>query len=406
MSLGEGEAALRPARRAVSALFFVNAVLYANLIPRLPEIKDQLGLSNAGLGTAIAAMPFGALAAGLLAPLLIQRFGSGRVGALGLVLLAFAVAGVPFAGSWLGLAAVMLVVGSLDAVVDVAQNAHALRLQRRYDRSIINSFHGMWSLGAVTGGLLGSAAAGLIVPLGLHLLISAVVFSVVALVAGRWLLPGPDGQARAQRTTTPVRRPTGRVVLLVLALGVLASCGVFVEDAGATWSALYLRVEVGATAALGGLAFVALQAAMTVGRFTGDRAVDRYGAPRVALVGGAAIALGMGLALTVPSVPTTLVGFTLAGLGTATVIPLAMHTADELPGLAPGVGLTAVNWLLRVGLLLSPVAVGLVADASNLRVALLSVVIAGVGVMLLGRLLGPRQPSPVPAPSSVRQCDG
>src|SRR5687768_14435446 len=112
---------VRRARAAVSAVFFVNAVLYANLVPRLPEVKDRLDLSNAALGSAIAAMPVGALLAGLLAPALIQRLGSAKVASFGLVLLSIGILGVPLSGAWVFFAALMLVVGALDAIVDVAQ---------------------------------------------------------------------------------------------------------------------------------------------------------------------------------------------------------------------------------------------------------------------------------------------
>ena len=171
------------------------------------------------------------------------------------------------------------------------------------------------------------------------------------------------------------------------ALGVLAACGAFVEDAGASWSALYLRDELAAGAATAGLGFVTLSIAMTIGRLTGDRFVDRFGQRRVVRVGGALTAVGMGVALALPSFPTTLLGFALAGLGVATLIPAVYHAADELPGLRRGVGLAVVNWLLRIGFLLSPLVIGVLADATSLRVALLSVVIAGLGALVLGRVL-------------------
>ena len=405
-----GAVRARRARAAVSAVFFTNAVLYANLVPRLPQVKDGLQLSNAALGTAIAAMPLGALLAGLLAPALIQRLGSAKLASLGLIGLALAIAGVPWSGSWVVLAAVMLVAGGLDAVVDVAQNAHGFRVQRLYGRSIVNSFHGLWSVGAVAGGLLGTAAAHAALPLGTHLAVSAALFSAVALVASRFLLTGPEDAERPDAggsgggddsggadvppaaggsTAGRTRRPpiAARTALLLTALGALAACAAFVEDAGSSWGALFLRSEVGTGPAVGGLAFVALQVAMTVGRLTGDRVVDRFGQRRVALAGGALIAAGTGLALAVPSTATVLAGFALAGFGVATLVPAVMHTADELPGLPAGVGLTVVSWLLRVGFLLSPPLVGLVADVAGLRVALLGVVAAGVGVLLLGRLL-------------------
>lgn len=390
------EPRLRHARAAVSAVFFVNAVLYANLVPRLPEIKDRLDLSNAAFGSAIAALPAGALLAGLLAPVLLRSFGSAKVASFGLVALALALAGVPFTAAWIGFAALMLVVGGLDAVVDVAQNAHGFRVQRAYGRSIVNGLHALWSIGAVAGGLLGAAAAGVGVPLAAHLAASAVVFSAVAVVAYRSMLDGPEDAERTPRADDESReRDAGRrlphlagsVVLLLAVLGALAACEAFVQDAGSSWGALYLRSEVGASAAVGGLAFVALHVAMTAGRLVGDRAVDRFGQRRVARLGGAVTAAGMGLALAVPSVPAVLVGFALTGLGVATLVPAVMHTADELPGLPPGVGLTVVGFLLRVGFLISPVLIGVVADLVSLRAALSSVVTAGLVVLVLGRVL-------------------
>jgi MFS family permease len=381
----------------VAVCFFLNAVFYANLVPRLPELKSDLGLSNSSLGAALAAVPLGALLAALSSAVLIRRFGSARVASSGLVLLGLVLWLVAVAPNWGALAAAFLLAGALDAIIDVAQNAHGLRVQRLYKRSILNGFHGIWSVGAVSGGLLGSAAAGLDVPLPVHLGASAVVFGAVALLTIRALLPGRDDAERDPEpvgeegattgaATTPGRRTA---VLALAALGVLATCGAFVEDAGASWSALYLRSEVGAGAAVAGLGFVALQGAMTIGRLTGDRIVDRFGQRLVAQVGGALIAAGMGMALAWPSVGTTLAGFALAGLGVATLVPAVYHAADELPGLRRGTGLAVINWLLRIGFLLSPLLIGVLADATSLRVALLAVVVAGLGALLFGRVLRP-----------------
>jgi MFS family permease len=402
---------VRHARAAVAALFLTNGALFANVVPRYPEIKESLAASNAVLGTALAGFPLGALLAGLFAAAAISRFRSSRVAALGIVLLAAATVLVATVPSWYALAAVLFLAGALDAVVDVAQNAHGLRVQRLYGRSIVNSFHGVWSIGAVLGGLMGSAAAGLDLSLGVHFGISATVFSIVALVAYRFLLPGPEDAERAVEAQDPnatvaaprtgLRVFTGPAVKALAVLGLLATCGSLVEDAGASWGAIYLNNDLGATAAMAGLAFVALQTTMTIGRLLGDRAVDRFGQRTVVRVGGLIAAVGMGLALAVPSVGTTLIGFALAGLGVATVVPAAMHAADELPGLPSGVGLTVVSWLLRIGFLLSPPLVGLVADLVSLRVGLLSVVIAGLGAALFGRVLVNRTAQARPVPDGV-----
>ncbi|BAL90005.1 putative MFS transporter [Actinoplanes missouriensis 431] len=388
----------RLARMAVALVFLTNGALYANVVPRFPQLKADLGLTNAALGSAIAAMPLGALIAGLFAAAVIRRFRSARVASIGIVLLAALVLLVAFAPNVWVLAAVFFAAGALDAIVDVAQNAHGLRVQRVYGRSILNSLHGLWSVGAVLGGLMGSAAAGLALSLPLHLSISAVLFSLVAIVALKFMLPGADGAAASPSSVTPspassspvvspARAYSAHAVRMLAVLGLLAACGALVEDAGSSWGALYLRNELFTSAAVAGLAFVALQVAMTAGRLTGDRVVDRFGQRAVVRAGGAVAALGMGLALAFPSVPATLIGFALAGLGTATLVPAAMHSADELPGLPEGAGLTVTSWLLRAGFLLSAPLVGAIADLSSLRVGLLSVVAAGLITVVCSRAL-------------------
>jgi MFS family permease len=133
---------------------------------------------------------------------------------------------------------------------------------------------------------------------------------------------------------------------------------------------------------------------MCVGRLIGDRMVDRFGERAVTRVGGFLAAAGMSAALAFPSVPGTIAGFAAAGLGVATLIPAAMHAADQLPGLRPGTGLTVLTWLMRVGFFGAPLIVGVVADATSLRIGLLSVPIAGLtAVALAGALSARRRPS-------------
>ncbi|MEU4514967.1 MFS transporter [Nonomuraea wenchangensis] len=391
----------RQARAAVAVLFLTNGAVFFNVVPRYPQIKADLGVSNAVFGGAVAGFSIGALLAGLLAGVFVRRFGSARTAVSGTVLTTLAILAIPFAPNWIVFGGVLFVVGALDAVVDVAQNAHGLRVQRLYRRSILNSLHGVWSIGAVLGGLMGAAAAGLRLPLAVHLGISAALISAVAVVAHRFLLPGPEDAERAAPPAAgghpatdggdPVavagrRSFTRPAVWMLAALGALAACGALVEDAGASWGALYLT-GLHADAATAGLAVVAFQTAMTIGRLSGDRVVDRFGQRTVTRLGGLLAAAGMGAALAVPSVPAALAGFVLAGLGTATLVPAAMHTADELPGLPRGTGLTVVSWLLRGGFLLSPLLVGFVADLVSLRVGLLSVVFAGLVTFVLARVL-------------------
>jgi MFS family permease len=381
---------VRRARVAVAAQFLTNGALFANLLPRFPEIKSDLALSNTVYGITIAAFSAGAFVAGLTAATLIRRFTSARVAVAGTVSIAMFVFIAGFAPSAVLVGCALFFAGASDAVTDVAQNAHALRVQRFYGRSIINSVHAVWAAGAVLGGLMGAGAIALHIPRPVHLGVSAVVFAGVVLVAYRFMLRGSDEDDHPASARAGGERAGRKVYLVLIALAVIAIAGAMVEDAGSSWATLYLRDSVGAPGAVAAFGYIALVAFMFVGRLIGDRLVDRFGETAVARAGGALAAAGMGAALAFPSVPTTIAGFAAAGLGVATAIPAAMHGADQLPGLRPGTGLTIVTWLLRIGFLASPPVVGLIADSTSLRVGLLSVPVAGLVILVLAGALNVR----------------
>lgn len=377
----------RRARIAVAALFLTNGAIFANLLPRYPEIKAELHLSNAIYGAAVAAFSGGALVAGLTAGMLIRRFRSARVAVVATIGLAVFVVLAGLAATPVALAAALFVAGACDAITDVAQNAHGLRLQRKYGRSIINSLHAVWAVGAILGGLAGAATIALGVPRGTHLSVAAAVCIAVVLAAYRYLLPGPDHDDHPSIRVAAGTKPSPRVVLVLLALVLIAIAGATVEDAGSSWATLYMRDSLHAAPAVAVFGYIALVGFMFVGRLLGDRLVDRFGEPAVVRAGGVITAAGMGSALAFPSVAGSIAGFGAAGLGVATLIPAAMHAADQLPGLRPGSGLTAVTWLMRVGFFGAPLLVGVIADAHGLRAGLLAVPAAGVlAVLLAGSL--------------------
>ena len=387
-ALGAANTAItRRARIATATLFFTNGAIFANLLPRYPEIKADLQLTNAIYGAAVSAFSGGALVAGLAAAVLIRRLGSALVAVAGSVALAVFVVGAAVATTPVTLAAALFAAGACDSITDVAQNAHGLRVQRAYGRSIINSLHAVWAAGAILGGLTGAAAIALAVSRGVHLLVIAVLFSVVAVAAHRHMLSGPDHDDVPSFHRGPRAKPGVRVYLLLSGLVLIAIAGATVEDAGNSWATLYLRDTLHAPPVLAVFGYIGLVGSMFVGRLVGDRVVDRFGEFVVVRVGGLLTAAGMGAALAFPTVAGTIAGFMAAGLGVATLVPAAMHGADRLPGLRPGTGLTVLTWLMRVGFFSAPLLVGLVADAAGLRVGLLIVPLAGMLVVVLAATL-------------------
>ena len=371
------------ARAGVCLVFLANGLGFANLVPRFPEIVVGLGLSKSDFGQAVAAASVGALVAGLAASWLISRLTSAKVASLGMLVVALALLGAGLARSWVALAVCLLVVGATDSIVDVAQNAHGLRVQRRWGASIVTSFHASWSLGAVLGAAMGQAMAGAGVGLGTHMVLTAAVLLVLStgpLLAG-WFLPGHDRDDRDPdrikelddapevRSATSSRRSRPVTILVLIVVGLLCAASMFPEDVAMNWSSLLLS-EQGAGAGHVGLGLVALQGTMIVGRLVGDRIIDAVGQRAVIAWGGALVTLGMSIALLVSSVPGTLLGMAISGAGCAVAVPVTYSAADDVEGLPPGLGLTIVSWLARLAGLLAPPVVGRLADDHGLWVAL------------------------------------
>lgn len=376
----------RHARWGVVLCFFLNGAAWSSILPRYPEIRRMLEVGDLAWGVIVGIGPLGGLVLGMFSARMMRRFGSANVavvmqtaGIMCLNVLGNATHPAVFA---VGLFAMM----AFDAVCDTAMNAHGLRVQRLYSRSIITGFHAWWSVGAVTGGLLGSLGAQLRTPIWLQCLVLSLVFGALALLARHWMIDGKD-PFRPDSMSIGGRIP-GPVLLRLIALGLMAASTVMIEDSPASWGAIYMdEMFVLAPFWVGG-AFVALQGAQVVGRFLGDRFVDRFGRRTTITSGILVAALGMAIAVAFPSPATTILGYALAGWGIASSVPAAMNAADDIPGLPHGTGLTIVTTMFRIGQLLGPPAIGAMSEALGIRWALVPVLLAAVLALVLTPSLG------------------
>lgn len=374
----------------VAIMFATNGAVFASVLPWYPTLKQQWGLDDLVFGFVVAAFAAGSLGSTVLPSLAVGRFGPRRVVFWGTVALALLVAGVGWASSGLVLAILLLGVGLVDAVVDVSQNVAGVRVESRGRRSILSSMHAFWSLGAVAGGAAGTAAASAGWDIRAHL--AAVAVSVIGLVALAVLLTGPvpaapaaaDGPGGVEKRPGP---GFGRIMLVTLPVALLATSGTMVEDIANNWAGLSSVELAGVAVGDAGVAFTVVLAAQMVGRFTGDRFIDRFGRVAVARAGGVLIALG-GLAVVAASGPGLLyAGYALAGFGCATLVPSAFAAAARLPGVSEGAGVTAVSWLMRIGFLATSPVLGALSAVTSLRRALLLLVAAGVVVAVLAPAL-------------------
>ena len=361
---------------------------------RIPAAKSQAHLSDATLGIALFAVPVGLVLGAALAERLVDRAGSAvLVRSCGPGMCAAAVT-PGFARTLPGLMAALFAVGVFSGTLDVAANAQGVRVEAAYGRPVMTSMHAFYSLGAIGGALAGGAFAWA----GTGLLPSLAVIGAAGAVtdglAGRWLLPsskpsprpGPSPRNRAGPAsghgrpatpaaagrlpgTTPARRR--QVRRLVLVLGLLGICALVGEGSAGDWSAVYLRDNLGTSAAVASLGYAAFSVTMTAGRAVGDQLIRRFGVVPVIRGCGIVATTGLGLALAVPSPAAAIAGFTVFGAGLSVVVPQVFLAGGRADPERPGSGLAKVVGLGYTGMAAGPAVIGLVASRTGLRLALL-----------------------------------
>jgi MFS family permease len=372
---------LRRARTATLVYFLVLGLADGVWLARIPAVKQNLGLSDGLLGVALLAAPVALVIIAAFADRLIDRFGSAWPTVAGAVAISLLPVAFGLAGSLSVLMAALFVYGLAGGLMDVAMNAQAVRVERGYRRPMINSFHACYSFGGLAGALLGGLFAWAGVGPALTFAAVGTPLAVVAVIARRGLLRGPEardrpspggqpapaGQAAPQAGARARRRGTA---LRIAVLGLLALCSLLGEGAAGGWSAVYLRDNLGTSAAFAALGYAAFSVTMATGRLFGDRLAARFGPAWLVSGCGLVAAAGLAVALVTASPAAGLAGFALFGAGLSSTFPQLLSVAGNVQTSRSGTGIARVAGAGYLGLLSGPVLIGGAASLVGLRLAL------------------------------------
>ncbi len=358
---------------------------------QIPRVKLALGLSDAGLSTVVLSFAIGAILTMPLTGALIARFGgvravvaTGLAGGGTLMLLGAS-------GGYGTLLAATLLTGMAMGGLDVSMNTQATVIERAWSGPIMSGIHGWFSLGGLAGGAAGGALIAASASFRTVLTLTAGFDVLAILLAARWLAVTGQGMGQPAEHRARTRAGGGGFVLphrAVLGLGALCLFAFLFEGAVFDWTAVYMHDVAGAPLGFASAAFAGFSFSMAATRFAGDAATRRFG-PAAVLAGGAGLAaLGIALACAAPYPVAVTAGLTLAGFGQANVVPLLFSAAGRVPGIPPGSGIAMVTTMGYGAFLLGPPAIGFIADAVGLRLALLVLVASSLGIAAGARAVG------------------
>jgi len=382
------EAVDRRALKSVGVQFFANGATYATIIPRLPEIRDQVGISIGTLGLVLTVASIASLIGSAFAGRVTARIGSRRVMIYGATMSIGFLPIIGFATSAVVLAAALFGLLFFDIFIDVAMNVQGSALSARRHTPVMNRLHGLWSLGTVAGGVLTVVLlrAGVSTEVQLTFVALVLIGSLLFVAPGllhRDEAPELDDEVAAIEGRTHL----GRVDIAAMLLAVGGASAMAVEITNGDWSSFRLGDDLGAAPGVAGLAFLAFTGGMTIGRLSGDWVQVRVGPVRLIRISTGVMAVGAVLAMLVPNVPVAIVGFLIGGLGTSVLFPQLYDRAARAPG-PPGSGFAFMLVGQRGAGVVTPLVVGALANSSTFGVgqAMAIVVLPSILAMFLTTL--------------------
>lgn len=360
-------------RTAVGAMFFMAGICFASWASRIATIQANLNLSDAALGGVLFAIPVGLMCSLPFSGWIISRIGSRKLLISALLVYAVTLLTLGIAQNTVQLIACLLVFGFSSNAVNISVNTQAVAAEELYQRPILASFHGLWSLAGFAGAAIGTFMIGKqIVPFKHFSLIMAVIIISVILTT-RYLKNDKPASA-------------GPVFVMpdnsLIKLGIIAFCSMICEGAMFDWSVIYFKKVVIAQGAAMGAGYTAFMLTMATGRFVADKFAHRFGLKRTLQISGMLTASGLLIAVAFPYLYSAIFGFLLVGFGVSSVVPLVYSGAGKSKTMSPGVALAAVSTIGFAGFLIGPPVIGFIAGIATLRASFTLIAAMGICVTI------------------------
>ena len=361
---------LKRARLGVTLAFVVNGFTAGTFVARIPDIKEILAISDGVLGLSLLFVSIGVFVGLGPAGRNSARYGSRPVilwGTLAIVISLPIVGWLPSLGfAWFGL----FIFGFALATQDVSMNAHAVVIEQRAGRRLMSTFHAMFSVGTLFGGILGGIFSQLAVtPLNQGYIL-ALIYLLVLFFIRTLILPASVDQH-------PITKNKGeRSPAIFWIFGIFGLFAALSEGAAGDWGGVLARDAFAATPFVSTLPYIVYTLAMVIGRLSGDFLAHKFGASQVIAAGGILSSVSLALGLIVGGIPALMISWFLLGIGLSVVIPLMFSAAGTLAStkyqgvISPPQAIARVSGVSYFGFVIGPPVIGFLAEIFELRWAL------------------------------------
>lgn len=361
-------------RIAVSVFFFCQGLCFASWASRIPDIKTSLTLSDAALGSILLALPIGQILTMFFSGRAVTRFGSKAVLRIAAACYAVALTNIGLASKPWHLAVFLFVFGVCGNMCNISVNTQGINAENLYGRTIMSSFHGVWSVSGFTGALIGSLMMKLQFTPYLHFWIVAAFVIIAELFAAKYLLV--TATSKTAGSIKNIQKPEK----LLIKLGIIGFCCLSCEGCMFDWSGVYFKDVVKAEGSMVSLGYAAFMVTMATGRFAGDKLAEKYSRKKMVQISGLLIFCGMMLSVLLPQIITATIGFLLVGFGVSSIVPLMYSTAGKASKAPSGIAIATVSSIGFLGFLMGPPLIGYIAALAGLQYSFMTIAFLGLGI--------------------------
>jgi MFS family permease len=367
------QASPRKSRIATAVFFFVSGFGFSSWASRIPTIQQNLHLSEGELGAVLFALPAGLMSTLPLTGYLLRRFSSRYIMFVGAVLFNIMLCLVGFAHETWQLVMCLFFFGSSRNLFNISANAQSIGVQKLYDRSIIATFHAIWSVAGFAAAALGSLFVSFSIQPGWHFLSVCILLTTLCIFFFQDSVhQQPQPHERLQKTKFRIPDKA------LLRLGFMCFVAMACEGTMYDWSAIYLKKAVHTSKEMATAGYALYMVAVTLGRFSGDKLANSFGVKAILKYSGLFILTGLLLAAIFPYVVTTALGFMMAGFGLSCVVPMVFSMAGKVKHMSGGPAIAGVSTIGYFGFLIVPPMVGFIAQAVNLRLSIAIIALLGI----------------------------
>ena len=360
-------------RSSLSVLFFTSGFCFSSWASRIPTLKAAFEMNEAQLGNFLFILPVCSLIGLPISGWLVSRLDSRHPLLVGFLLFTLSLVGI----GWTQEMEVLIVFVALFAfglrMINISMNTQAIQVQRKFDKPINGSFHGLWSLGGLMGILFATLMIRFNLEIGKHLAFVGILAVIITLISYLFML-------KNDREITVNKLRFGKPDSFIFYVGLMVFCAAVCEGGIYDWSSVYFKEVVNAE--LFTLSYLVFMCSMTVARFFTDRLIALMGMEKLFVVSASVIILGVSVLIVFPYFYPALLGFFITGFGVASIFPMSFLLAGQSKKYTTGVAISIVGTYSTVGVLLAPPFVGYVAHLFSLNRAFLLFVFAAMLLMV------------------------